>query len=179
MFYYIGNTSYPAYSRDDIVQQVPLLNKRFLYYNDYADITKANMFTETELKNAQEIKANTLETVYLENTGNGFIKKQLPIQAQYAPVYAIIATDINKDGYKDLLLAGNNTYTRIKFSRYDANHAQLFLGDGKGNFTYIPQWQSGLHITDNVRSMEQIDDKIIFGINGEKALCYKWSNSFK
>lgn len=172
MFYYIGNTSYPAYSRDDIVQQVPMLNKKYLDYNAYASVTRENMFTAEQLTNVREVKANTLATLFLENTGNGFTERPLPPEAQYAPVYSIISTDVNKDGHQDLVLAGNNTFTRIKFSRYDAGHAMVLLGDGKNNFTYLPQWQSGLQVTGNCRSMLQTGNKIIFGMNNSKVLTY-------
>ncbi len=174
MFYFIGNTSYPAFSRDDIVQQVPMLNKKYLYYDAYADITRENMFSKEQLENTGEVKADNLATVYLENSGNEFIVRELPGEVQYAPVYGIIAVDVNKDGNKDLILAGNNTFTRIKFSRYDASHAMLLLGDGKGNFAYLPQWQSGLNIQGNNRSLEQVGDKIIFGMNNSKAVAYSF-----
>ena len=174
LFYYIGDSSYPAYSRDDVVEQVPMLNKKYLYYTKYADVTMNNMFSKDQMNNASELKANNLETIYLENIKGVFTVKHLPIEAQYAPVYSIISADINKDGNKDLLLAGNNTFTRIKFSRYDANHAMLFLGDGKGNFNYLPQWKSGLKVVGNVRSMLQINDKILFGINNNKVITYSF-----
>jgi len=172
LFYFIGNTSYPAFSRDDVVQQVPMLNKKYLDYNAYADVTKENMFTPEQLSNAGELKANVLATLYLENTGHEFIARQLPVEAQYAPVYAIAGADVNKDGNQDLILAGNNTFTRIKFSRYDASHATVLLGDGKGNFTYVPQWQSGLNVQGNCRSAVQTGNKIIFGMNNSKVLTY-------
>ena len=99
------------------------------------------------------------------------------MQAQYSPVYAITSLDANKDGKKDLLLAGNNSWTRIKYSRYHANHGILLAGDGKGNFTYIPQWKSGLNIRDNVRSVEIVNSGgttlVIFGINDGKARIVK------
>lgn len=174
LFYYIGDTSYPAYSRDDVVQQVPMLNKKYLDYTTYADVNINNMFTEEQSKVAQKFKTNNLATVYLENTENGFIIKSLPIEVQYAPVYGILSADVNNDGNKDLILAGNNTFTRIKFSRYDANHAMLLLGNGKGNFTYVPQWQSGLKIRGNVRSMALLNNHIIFGLNNSKVIIYSF-----
>jgi len=85
---------------------------------------------------------------------------------------AIAAMDINKDGKKDLVLAGNNTFTRIKFSRYDANHGVVVLGDGKGGFSYLPQWQSGLHLDGNVRSVEIFGNRIIFGLNDSNPVTY-------
>ena len=62
-----------------------------------------------QLKDAGILKAETMQTVYLENQGSkGFALHQLPLQAQYSPVYGIVAADINHDGKKDILLAGNN-----------------------------------------------------------------------
>ncbi|HYK55614.1 MAG TPA: RNA-binding protein, partial [Flavisolibacter sp.] len=114
-----------------------------------------------------------METVYLQNDGEaGFTLKPLPVEAQYAPVYAILSADINKDGNKDLVLAGNNTFTRIKFSRYDANHGMLFLGNGKGSFCYVPQYQSGFDIKGDVRSAIKLNDLLLFGMNNDKVKAY-------
>lgn len=172
LFYFIGDKSYPAFSRDDIVQQVPMLNKRFLYYNDYADITQQKMFTQAQMDGAQQLQVNTLETLYLENTPNGFIKRDLPIEAQYAPIEAIAALDINHDGNRDLVLAGNNTFTRIKFSRYDANHGLVLLGNGKGQFTALSQQASGLNVQGNVRSTCALNHQIIFAMNDARPIVY-------
>ena len=116
-------------------------------------------------------------TQYLQNDGvNGFTKKTLPVEAQYAPVYAITSIDANKDGKKDLLLAGNNSWTRIKFGRYSANHGVLLIGDGKGNFSYVSQAQSGLNIRGNVRSMLEIKtgdtETVFFGMNNAPVISY-------
>jgi hypothetical protein len=49
----------------------------------------------------------------------------------------------------------------------------LFMGDGKGGFKYVPQWQSGLDIRENVRSIEVIavgnSLQLIFEINNSSA----------
>lgn len=81
------------------------------------------------------LKAETMETVYLENQcSKGFALHTLPLEAHYSPLYGIVAADINNDGKKDLLLAGNNTWTRIKFGRYSGNHGVALLGDGNSSF---------------------------------------------
>ena len=173
--YYINGTSYPAASRDDLTDQLPGLKKKFLEYKDYANATINDVFTQDQLKDAGMLKAETMQTVYLENQGSkGFALHVLPLEAQYAPVYGIVSIDANHDGKKDVLLAGNNTWTRIKFGRYSANHGILLLGDGKGNFTYAPQTESGLKIRGNVRSLQLIQSKktqkIIAGINDNNAI---------
>jgi hypothetical protein len=92
-------------------------------------------------------------------------------------VYAITATDVNHDGKPDLILAGNNSWTRIKFGRYRANHGIVLSGDGKGNFLYVPQSQSGLNLRDDVRSVQLIQSgnttQLIFGVNDGAVKSYK------
>ena len=89
-------------------------------------------------------------------------------------MYGIATADVNADGKKDILLAGNNSWTRIKFGRYTANHGVVLLGNGKGDFTYATQTESGLSIRGNVRSLQMIktgkSQSIIAGINDDKAL---------
>jgi hypothetical protein len=173
--YFIGGSSYPAASRDDLADQLPFIKKKFLEYKGYSTATINDIFTEDQLKNASVLKAGNMQTIYLENQGSkGFVLHQLPLEAQYSPVYGITSTDINKDGKKDLVLMGNNTWTRIKFGRYSANHGMVFIGDGKGNFTYVNQTEGGLNIKGNVRSLATIKTKtgtsIIVGINDSPAL---------
>jgi hypothetical protein len=89
-------------------------------------------------------------------------------------VYGIVTADINRDGKKDILLTGNNTWTRIKFGRYSANHGVVLLGNGRGGFTYATQKESGLNIRGNVRSLQKIktekSESIIAGINDSNAV---------
>jgi hypothetical protein len=75
------------------------------------------------------------------------------------------------------LLAGNNSWTRIKYGRYSANHGILLIGDGKGNFSYIPPMHSGLNVRGDVRSMLQIKTgsavSIFFGMNNAPVISYR------
>jgi enediyne biosynthesis protein E4 len=176
--YFINGISYPAASRDDLTDQLPFLKKKFPGYYQYADATIKDIFTPGQLKDAGLLKAEMMQTIYLENKGKqGFVIRPLPKEAQYAPVFAISTLDINHDGKMDMVLAGNNSWTRIKFGRYRANHGVLLLGDGKGNFSYVPQWQSGLNLRYDIRSSEiiQMDGSclLLFGANDAPLLSYK------
>jgi len=66
-------------------------------------------------------------------------------------VYKIVAADLNNDHATDLVLLGNNDYPRLKIGKVDANFGVVLMNDGKGNFSYLPQQQSGLRITGDVR----------------------------
>lgn len=174
--YYIHGKSYPAASRDDLMDQLPGLKKKFLTYRSYASATINDLFSPEELEDARVLKADLMKTVYLENKGGSFELKTLPIEAQYSPVYAIASIDANKDGKKDIVLAGNNVWTRIKFGRYDANHGILLAGDGKGNFSYVPQYLSGLDVRGDARSLEVVNTgktkRIFFGVNDAPLTSY-------
>jgi hypothetical protein len=164
--YYIGGKEYPAAFRDDMVDQVPMLKKQFLEYHVYADATIKDMFSPLQLEGAGVLKASCMETVLLENRGKeGFVKKELPVEAQYSPVYAIRAADIDGDGKKDLVLAGNNAWTRLRFGRFKANHGVVLKGEGAGAYRYLPQWKSGLDLRGDVRSMEWMGDRLVVGSN--------------
>ncbi len=174
--YYIGGTSYPAASRDDLTGELPFLKKKFLEYHDYADATIHDLFSPDQLRDAGPLKAETLSTVWLQNRGDsGFALRTLPTEAQYGPVYAIATTDVDGDGKPDLILAGGNQWTRIRFGRYRADHGILLLNDGKGNFHYAPQSRSGLRLRDDVRDVIDLGGKqLIFGINDGPICIYNY-----
>lgn len=175
--YYIDGKSYPAISRDDLTDQIPFLKKKFLKYSDYSTATINDLFTPEQLKGAGILKAIEMRSVYLENKENkSFVLHALPIEAQFAPVYAITSTDINGDGKKDLILAGNNAWTRIRYGRYEASHGTLLAGDGKGDFKFIPPAASGITVRGDVRSIEYISPYLFFGVNNQAAKVFKLKN---
>jgi hypothetical protein len=179
--YYIQGVSYPAASRDDLVEQLPVLKKKFLSYAVYARATIKEVFTDEQLQDAGMYKAEILSTIYLQNNGkSGFERKVLPYEAQYSPVYVMQTIDVNKDGKKDVIIAGNNAWTRVRFGRHRSNHGIVLTGDGKGGFTYMPQYESGLKIRGDVRSLEIVNakdkQKILFGVNDSPVEIYEPGN---
>jgi enediyne biosynthesis protein E4 len=173
--HFIEGVSYPMASRDDLAEPVPFIKTKFNDYKSYATATIDDIFSKNDLKDAQSLKTEMMETIYLENQRNkGFVKHSLPLEAQFGPVNGIAIDDFNNDGKKDLLLAGGNSWTRIKFGRYLANHGVLLLGDGKNNFKYLPQSESGLKLRGNVRSLQTLNSgkskKVIVGVNDGSAV---------
>ena len=172
MTHYNNHVAYPFFPMDDINQQVPSLRKKFYDYEVYANATIKDIIPAEALKSIHPLMANNFKTMYLKNTGKRFVAKELPIQAQYSPVYSINAVDINHDGYKDVILCGNNIYNKILLGRDDANHGLVLQNDGKGNFTYLPPAKSGLTIHGDVRSIENIGNYLFFGINNQPVKVY-------
>ncbi|HEX9510579.1 MAG TPA: VCBS repeat-containing protein [Puia sp.] len=177
MCYYIKGISYPALSRDEMMEQMPSLRKKFNDYASYSTATINDLLSATEISNAKKLEADNLATCYIENKGNGkFEIRELPVQAQFSPIYAINSLDVNKDGYQDLILGGNFEKTRVSIGKFDANHGTLFLGDGKGNFKYVPQTESGFSVKGDVRDIQVVKTKgktkVLFSINDKPVVSY-------
>jgi enediyne biosynthesis protein E4 len=171
LFYYIQGVNYPAFSRDEMADQIPGIKKKFLTHKSYATAKMNDLFTKEQLAESRTLKVELMETVYLENKGNELNLHHLPLEAQYSPVYGIVVADFNNDQKKDILLTGNNTWTRVRFGRYTSNHGVLLLGDNAGNFQYVPQTISGLNLTGNIRNAALISDHtVILGVNDGNAL---------
>jgi len=175
--YYIKGEAYPFASRGELLDQIYNKRQKFTTYADYANAKLEDIFSKEELEGAHTLTAETLETLYLENKGEKFSVHNLPREAQFAPVYAMTTLDYNQDGNQDLLLAGNQSAIRIRMGVIDANYGQLFAGDGKGKFTYIPQAESGLKLKGDVKSLEKIqindDTYLLVGINNIGIKSYK------
>jgi hypothetical protein len=162
-------------SRDDLLSQLPGFKKRFITYEAYAKTSFDDLLTDKQRKNAQYYEVETLETQLFLNKGNGqFTIGKLPMEAQYSTVSAIISGDWNKDGNMDIILAGNDSYQRVKFGKMDANKGQVFLGNGDGTFRYLSQSKSNLHISGDTRNIYFLQNgALLFLRNNDFPFIYK------
>jgi len=172
--FYIQGKSYPFMSRNELIAQISDMSKKFEDYKSYADATIHDLFTKDDLKDAGHLKADYFKTALFEGDANGkFIEKELPLQAQYSPVFTITAFDYDKDGNEDVLLCGNINHARLRFGKSDANYGVLLHNDGKGNFTYVPQTVSGFNLRGDVRVAAVINNTLLLGINQSNLKAYR------
>jgi enediyne biosynthesis protein E4 len=174
--FFMQGKSYPYVFRDELLDQMSVMRSRFEDYKSYADATLTTVFTKEELENAVHLKATFLPTVLFERGQDGkFREKALPVQAQYAPVHTITTFDYDGDGKQDLLLCGNSNRARLRFGKSDANYGVLLKGNGDGTFTYVPQRESGFRLSGDVRSVVEVNNILLFGINQNSIKAYKKS----
>jgi hypothetical protein len=172
--FYIQHKSYPYLTRDELFDQVSMMRSRFPDYESFANATINELFKPEELQGAHHLKANDFNTAcFLSNQSRKLVEKPLPAQAQNSPVFTITMLDYDHDGNTDLLLCGNINRARLRFGKYDANYGVLLKGDGKGNFAYVTQTQSGFKITGDVRSVLPLNNMLLFGINQSAVIAYK------
>ncbi|HRP57806.1 VCBS repeat-containing protein [Agriterribacter sp.] len=148
---------FPAQSRDEIVGQLPGLRKRFPSYKDFGKATVHDLFTKEELQGALILEANNMKSCFVKNTGNGkFECHPLPAQAQWAPLYGMVADDFNGDGNLDVAINGNDFGTEVSAGRYDALNGLVLLGDGNGDFSAQTIRQSGIFIPGDGKALVRL-----------------------
>jgi hypothetical protein len=174
---WLQGRSYPYVSRDELLDEIYSMRRKFTSYRSYADATITDIFPADELKSATHLKTTCLETIIFENKDGVFFPRSMPLQAQFSPVYKILVDDVNKDGKPDILLFGNNEYPRLKIGKLDANFGTVLLNDGKGNFKYAGSSQTGLFVAGDVKdaSMIMVKEKkyLLIGINNGELLNYQ------
>ncbi len=174
---FIGDQAYPFPSRDELLDQMVSMRSKFTDYASYSKAKMTDLFSSKELDDAQILTANTLESIYLENTSAGFVAHALPKIAQAFPIYAILPIDVNHDGHLDLVLGGNQTFTRIRMGLIDAGLGLVLSNDGKGNFEALLPSESGLNIKGDIKSILPINvdgqTQLLFGINQQALQLFK------
>lgn len=172
---YIQGRSYPYLTRDELLEQLAMFRKKFTDYGSYSRSTLSDLFDEKAIKKANLLVANHLETTCFLSGKNHFTVQKLPAEVQYSPVHAIAVGDFDTDGNPDMLLCGNDSYTRLKIGRLDSNFGVLLKGDGRGNFEYVSQVESGLSIKGDVREILQFGNTLTFRMTSGQAVGYSWS----
>ena len=169
---------FPINSRDELTKQIPSLKKKFVKHEDFAGKTISQILGEEMLSKSRRLEVNLFSSIALENVGNfNFNIKKLPKEAQFTPIYAIQAMDINGDELQDIIIGGNNFDTAPYFGTYDAGKGLILLGKGDANFSSISAEKSGLNISGQIRDIKKFNLKeklhLIIGLNDDKPLLYK------
>lgn len=158
--YYNQGQCYPIYSRDQLMDQVPSMRKKFVRYRDYAGKTMDGILTEQEKKDMDVYKTNFFESGVLMNEGNGVFRFiPFPERAQFSTINDLIVDDIDNDGIQDILVCGNSNDPAVMVGVYDATSALLLKGIGSGNFTAVSPAENGLTVIGESRKMVYQKDK--------------------
>jgi enediyne biosynthesis protein E4 len=101
--------------------------------------------------------AYTFATSLVRNNGDGtFTMVPLPLEAQIAPMYGIVAGDFDGDGKTDLLMAGNFDGVKPEIGKMSAGYGVYLRGDGKGHFTPVRELESGFFVPGQARDIQPV-----------------------
>lgn len=169
----------PYTLKHELSMQIPSIKKKYLKYESFRDQTIEQIFTPEQLENTVVSEATFLESALMLNNGDGtFSISTLPVEAQYAPVYAVMVQDFNHDGHPDILLGGNLHRAKPQVGKYDANYGVLLVGNGQGRFTNVDPSNSGLSVRGEVRDFKVItsgEERILLAtLNNDRLRAFKF-----
>lgn len=135
---------------------LPSVRSRFETHADYA---RAGI---EEVLGEHGTRMNTLSVAWMEsalflNRGERFLVRPLPVEAQFAPVFGLVAADFDGDGFEDLFAAQNFFGTSPGSPRLDGGRALLMRGDGLGGLKSVPGQESGLAVYGEQRAAAASD----------------------
>lgn len=160
MGYYQHDSLMPVAGRDKLLSQVRTWQKKLPDYHSFSSFTLRYLLEGEEKDSLHQFKAAQLASCILYNEGKQqFTLKKLPAEAQFSSVHAVLAEDVNQDGYLDLILAGNQHDWEVEYSRNDASLGVCLLGNGKRTFTPLSAPRSGLMLSGEVQSLQKISVK--------------------
>ena len=157
--YYNEGEQYPLRGRSCSSQQIPAIKFKFKNFETFSEATLVDVYSKQSLDSSLHYQVKSFASVYLENKGDTFKIHNLPVDAQLSSINKILVDDYDDDGNLDALIAGNLFVSEIETPRNDAGYGLFLKGNGKGDFTSVPVYESGFFVPGDVKDMATIKVK--------------------
>lgn len=154
--YYIQNESYPYASRNELLEEMPALKKKFFYFKDYAKARLPDIFSPEQMKGMTELKVNQLKNCWLENKNGKLILHELPPLAQLSVIQGAVLVDAKNNNRKQILAAGNFYPFRVQLGREDAGKGVLLQWDSSQQKLVATLPDTNVAIDGDVRDMIEV-----------------------
>jgi hypothetical protein len=155
---------FPTYA--EVVQQIPMVKKKYLFARDFAKATLPELVSPQILDDALKYKVIRCENSWFENLGGGkFSIHALPQRMQFAPIRAVCIADVDGDSKEDIVAMGNLYEANIEMGRYDADFGTILYQNTSGMETREMQ---SMHVSGQVRNLCHLKGK-----NGEMLIVGK------
>ncbi|MEP6928109.1 MAG: VCBS repeat-containing protein, partial [Ginsengibacter sp.] len=180
----IDGKDMPVFLKHEMQDDIPSIKKENLKHADYAKKSIQELFNPQLLNKSIIEKFNYPSSCVAINKGDGkFTIQKLPPKAQFSSVNAIYTTDLNHDGYPDLILGGNQSWFPPQFGRLDASYGDVLINNRKGEFTISGPGESGLQVNGEVRDIKEVqgtnNNNLLFLRNNDYPVMYKINSSTK
>jgi hypothetical protein len=153
--YYKDTLLVPIRGRECTSQQMPVIARKFPTYRSFASSQLPEILGK-DIENALHYKAHLFSSVMLINENGKLVIKKLPVEAQLSTVNGIIVQDFDKDGIKDILLAGNKFDVEVETTAADASPGLFMRGTGGLTFSCLKPFESGFFVPYNVKDIQGI-----------------------
>ncbi len=170
---------YPLHQKKELTNQIVSLKKQNLKASEYAKKTINELWPPEVFANSIMKKSGIAESIIAINEGGGkFSIKILPPRVQLSCICGISCSDVNNDGYIDLIMGGNNFEFKPQYSRLDANYGNVLLGNKELDYQWEDYTKSGFFIREEIKHLKQFKDRngntfVIAALNDAQPKIYK------
>jgi len=170
---------YPLHQKKELTNQIVSLKKQNLKASEYAKKTVNELWPPEVFKNSIMKKSGIAESIIAINEGDGkFSIKILPPRVQLSCICGISCSDVNNDGYMDLIMGGNNFEFKPQYSRLDANYGNVLLGNKELDYQWQDYTKSGLFIREEIKHIKLFKDRnghtfVIAALNDAQPKIYR------
>jgi hypothetical protein len=145
MTYYLRGRELPFANKAELEKQIPILRKKYLYAEDFANASLPDLLGSEKLKGARIWEADFAANAILVNDGKGnFTTKALNWQQQLAPLRAGLGLGTKSGKGAGMMLMGNYYDNNIQMGRYDADFGSWLKMDSKAELSWrsIEGWMA-------------------------------------
>ena len=170
---------YPLHQKKELTNQIVSLKKQNLKASEYAKKTINELWPTEVFANSIMKKSGISESIIAINEGDGkFSVKILPPRVQLSCICGISCSDVNNDGFMDLIIGGNNFEFKPQYSRLDANYGNVLLGNKELDYQWEDYTKSGFFIREEIKHIKQFKDRnghtfVIAALNDAQPKIYK------
>lgn len=145
----------PLRGKECSSQQMPFIAEKYPSYEGFANASLIDIYGD-KINSAYTREVLSFESKVLLNTKDGFQMIALPVSAQEFPIMDCISSDLNGDGFDDLILVGNIYQTEVETPRLDAGKGLVLLSNGVDGYISMPNSKSGLDIRGDSKSIAKL-----------------------
>ena len=163
----------PLRGRECSSQQMPFIAQKFSTYEAFAKAKLSDVFSPQALEEALHLQMNQAKSGVFLNESGEFIFFPFPNEAQLSPIKSMLCSDVNADGFVDLIFIGNQFNTEVETVRYDAGIGGVLMGDGSGKFVFVDEAKSGLMVPGDAKDLVEIpwgDRKLLIATSNNSFL---------
>jgi enediyne biosynthesis protein E4 len=143
-------------TKDELGTQLPAMHQRFETYRAFAEAGLNDVVDTKLLDRAVQYSIDELRSAVFYNQPDGFSKVALPVTSQFSPIRDFLVTDLNGDGFPDLLSAGNRFDANVQRGRYDADYGNVLINDGNGKLQPLPNQDIDWYLEGQIRRIALI-----------------------
>ena len=153
---YYNGKQVPIRGKRCSTQQIPTLSTSIHSYKDFANKELVDVLG-TGINSALHYKATEFRSgIFINDANSKFSFLAFDNKLQTAPINSILFEDFDKDGYKDILMAGNNYQAEIETTRADAGIGSFLKGNGKVDFKFLKNSKTRFYADKDIRNLVRL-----------------------